>query len=103
MWCSFRYITEFVRSTQKLGVDLYAVTHHEYPVTAHTTLCCPHANRLVIIVSMISGQSSSPVMHDACEDLGQDYLTADTIQSLVLVLRVCWMYMVDKGKNYHST
>ena len=26
---------------------------------------------------MMSGQSSSPVMHDACEDLGQNYLKAD--------------------------
>ena len=31
---------------------------------------------------MMSGQSSSPVMHDACEDLGQNYLKADIIQSL---------------------
>ena len=33
---------------------------------------------------MMSGQSSSPVMHDACEDLGQNYLKADIIQSLAL-------------------
>ena len=33
----------------------------------------------------MSGQSSSsPVMHDACEDLGQNYLRADIIQSLAL-------------------
>ena len=34
---------------------------------------------------MMSGQSSSPVMHDACEDLGHNYLKADIIQSLVLM------------------
>ena len=34
---------------------------------------------------MVSGQSSSPVMHDACEDLGQHYLKADIIRSLALV------------------
>ena len=28
--------------------------------------------------------SSIPAMHDACEDLGQNYLKADIIQSLVL-------------------
>ena len=33
---------------------------------------------------MMSGQSSSPVMHDACEDLGQNYLKADIIQILAL-------------------
>ena len=34
---------------------------------------------------MMSGRSSSPVMHDACEDLGQNYLQADIIQSLALL------------------
>eukprot|EP01048_Picozoa_sp_COSAG05_P003342 COSAG05_NODE_153_length_15894_cov_27.910415_3_plen_50_part_00 len=35
---------------------------------------------------MMSGQSGSPVMHDACEDLGRNYLKADIIQSLALAL-----------------
>ena len=34
---------------------------------------------------MMSGQSSSPVAHDACEDLGQNYLKADIIQRLAIV------------------
>ena len=29
-------------------------------------------------------QSSSPVMHDACDDLGQNYLKTDIIQSVAL-------------------
>ena len=33
---------------------------------------------------MMPGQSSSPVMHDACEDLGQNYLKAGIIQSVAL-------------------
>ena len=33
----------------------------------------------------MSAQSSNPVMHDACEDLGQNYLKADIIQSLALL------------------
>eukprot|EP01048_Picozoa_sp_COSAG05_P003950 COSAG05_NODE_195_length_14550_cov_203.233686_11_plen_51_part_00 len=32
-------------------------------------------------LSMVSGQSSSLVMHDACEDDGQNSLKADIIQS----------------------
>ena len=37
---------------------------------------------------MMSGQSSSPVVHDACEDLGQNYLKADIIQSLALLVTI---------------
>ena len=41
---------------------------------------------------MMSGQSSSPVvMHDACEDLGQNYLKADIIQSLALATSLVHM------------
>ena len=36
-------------------------------------------------LSMMSGQSSSPVMHDAREDSGQKYLKANIVQSLALV------------------
>eukprot|EP01048_Picozoa_sp_COSAG05_P039668 COSAG05_NODE_19865_length_286_cov_1.941176_1_plen_64_part_10 len=41
---------------------------------------------------MMSGQSTSPVMHDACEDTGQNYLKADIIQSLAQGL--VQLYMV---------
>ena len=53
-------------------VQLYLGTC-SYVVAASAKLCI-----------MMSGQSSSPVMHDACEDLGQNYLKADIIQSLAL-------------------
>eukprot|EP01048_Picozoa_sp_COSAG05_P014817 COSAG05_NODE_1713_length_4230_cov_3.216897_5_plen_67_part_00 len=35
---------------------------------------------------MMSGHSSSPVMHDAYGDLSQNYLKVDIIQSLALVV-----------------
>ena len=52
-----------------------AMAHHVPPGTG-AKLC------------MRSGQSrsSSPVMRAACEDLGQNYLKADIIQSLALIV-----------------
>ena len=39
---------------------------------------------------MMSGQSSSPAMHDACEGLGQNYLKADIIQWIVAGCLSLW-------------
>eukprot|EP01048_Picozoa_sp_COSAG05_P017700 COSAG05_NODE_2462_length_3031_cov_10.605048_1_plen_155_part_00 len=56
---------------------------HTHTHTHTHTHCCALGAKLC----MMSGQSSSPVMHDACEDLGQNYLKADIIQSRALAGR----------------
>eukprot|EP01048_Picozoa_sp_COSAG05_P021217 COSAG05_NODE_3836_length_1812_cov_2.752481_2_plen_95_part_01 len=49
--------------------------HYSLPacVCASACLCLSVIRCLSLSLSMMSGQSSSPVMRDACEDLGHTY------------------------------
>ena len=70
--------------TQAHGCKTEAQSDMNAEACCHTLTLAPASAEL----SMMSGKSSSPVMHDACEDLGQNYLKADIIQSLAL-LSIC--------------